>query len=141
MRVSLGARIGVAVLVLAVSRCGGGSSGNPGAPSNPGGGTAVTIGIVGERGAQSFSPNPASVRQGDMVTWRNTDSVAHRIVFNDNTLDTGDIAPGATATARIMPSDGANYHCSIHPGMVGAISQAVGGPPPCTGLYCVEPGN
>jgi plastocyanin len=136
-----GAIAGALVLALAASRCGGGSGGNPNAPNNPSSGNATTIGIVGDRGAQSFTPNPASVRQGAMLTWRNNDTVVHHIVFNDGSLDTGDIAPGSTAAAKAMPSDGANYHCTIHPGMIGAISQAAGPPPPCTGVYCIEPAN
>jgi plastocyanin len=72
-----------------------------------------------------------------MVTWRNNDSVAHRIVLNDGTGDTGDIGPGATSRAVRLPAAGANYHCSIHPGMVGAIRATSGDPaPPCTGTYC-----
>jgi plastocyanin len=141
MRFSTAAAAGVLVLVFAASRCGGGSGGSPNAPSNTSSGNPFVIGIVGDLGATSFQPNPATVRQGDLVTWRNSDSVVHHIVFNDGTLDTGDIAPGATATARVMPSDGANYHCTIHPGMIGGISKAAGGPPPCTGLYCVDPGD
>jgi hypothetical protein len=35
-----------------------------------------------------------------------------------------------------MPGGGTNYHCQIHPGMIGAVSGGSGGAPPCTGLYC-----
>jgi plastocyanin len=70
-----------------------------------------------------------------MISWRNNDSVTHRMVLNDGTFDTGDIAPGATSTARPLPTNGANYHCMIHPGMIGAIAGS-NGPPPCTGQYC-----
>ncbi len=68
--------------------------------------------------------------------WRNNDTVVHRIVSNDGTFDTGDIAPGATTRAIQSPSAGTNYHCSIHPGMIGAVN-ATGGapPPPCQGTY------
>ena len=68
------------------------------------------------------------------IAWRNTDGVVHRIVANDGSFDTGDIAPGATSAPRTLTADGANYHCSIHPGMVGAINSAAGAPPPCSGL-------
>jgi plastocyanin len=122
-------------LVLTCSGCGG-SSGSPSAPSTSTGG-ASTITIVGERGAQSFSPNPGSPGQNQRVVWRNNDNVTHRIVLNDGSRDTGDIAPGATTAAMQLPSDGANYHCSIHPGMVGSVRAGGGAPPPpCTGPYC-----
>jgi plastocyanin len=96
----------------------------------------VTITITSQNGAQSFSPNPASAG-GQMVVFRNNDSVAHRVVLNDGSIDTGNINPGATSAAVQMPSAGTNYHCSVHPGMVGAVSGTSGQPPVCEGLYCV----
>jgi plastocyanin len=128
---------GALAVVLAASGCGGGgSSGSPSAPAAPGGG-ASTISIVGDNGAQSFSPNPGSLGQDQIVIWRNNDSVMHRIVLNDGTVDTGDIGPGTTSRAVRLPAAGTNYHCSIHSGMVGAIRAAGGNPaPPCTGVYC-----
>ena len=127
---------GSILAALAAPSCGGsgspaGGSGNPAPPAG-----ASTISILGDRGAQSFSPNPASVSQGSMLVWRNTDSVVHHIVLNDGSLDAGDIAPGAFSPALRLGTDGANYHCTIHPTMVGSINRATGEPPPCTGLYC-----
>ena len=111
--------------------CGGDST--PSSPSaTP---TPATITIVGQSGAQAFSPNPASLG-GQMVVFRNNDSVAHRVVLNDGSVDTGDIAPGATSRAVAMPDSGTNYHCQTHPGMIGAVSSGSGPPPPCTGIYC-----
>lgn len=129
MRASLLAR-SIVVALMAWS-CGGG--GSPTAPPAEG---PRAIEILGDRGAQSFTPNPASVSQGEMVMWRNTDSVVHHIVFNDGSLDSGDIAPGASSTAKRMGVNGANYHCTIHPGMVGSINSSGGTPPPCQGPYC-----
>ncbi len=71
-----------------------------------------------------------------MVVFRNNDSVAHRVMLNDGSIDTGDIAPGATSRAVAMPGTGTNYHCQIHPGMIGAVSGWSGTPPECTGQYC-----
>jgi plastocyanin len=113
--------------------CGGGGSGNPASPS-PSSDT-VTITIVGDRGAQSFSPNPASAA-GQLVVFRNNDTVVHRVRLNDLSVDTGDIAPGATSRAVRIPQAGTNYHCFLHLTMVGAVSGATTPPPPCTGLYC-----
>ena len=126
----------VSALVVLVG-CGGGDSAPPPAgPTPPPANASTTVSIVGDRGAQSFNPNPATVVQGQTVAWQNSDSVTHRIVSNDGLLDTGNIAPGAASSARSLTTDGANYHCSIHPGMVGAINGAGGTPPPCTGIYC-----
>ena len=74
---------------------------------------------------------------GGTVAWANRDSAVHRIVANDGSFDTGDISPGATSRAITVSGSGANYHCSIHPAMIGAIGAAQGQPPPpCTGQYC-----
>jgi plastocyanin len=119
--------------------CGGSGYDSP-APS--GGGQspppsgANTVAVVGDRGAQSFNPNPAALSAMRGISWRNSDSVVHRIVANDGSFDTGNISPGATSGTITVAADGTNYHCSIHPGMVGAINAASGVPPPCTGQYC-----
>ena len=115
---------------LLLAACGGGGS-SPSGP-NPG---ALTITITRQNGSQSFSPNPASAG-GQTVVFRNTDSVVHRVRLNDGSVDTGDIAPGATSAPVQMPAGGTNYHCSVHPDMIGAVSGTAGGPPPCEGPYC-----
>jgi plastocyanin len=140
MRVILGVTAGV-LLAMAVG-CGGSgntySSANPASPtpSSTSPSNAVVITIVGMNGTLSFTPNPASVPNGQLVVWHNADSVTHHIVLNDGTIDTGDIAPGGTSAAITMRTSGANYHCTIHPTMVGSINTATGAPPPCTGPYC-----
>jgi plastocyanin len=122
---------------LAVYGCGSSTSSSPTSPSptnptptspTPGNPTgtaappagAITINVVRENGAQSFSPNPATVPPGQMVVWHNVDTVTHRVVLNDGNLDTGNIAPGAFSAPMILRAVGA-YHCSIHPSMVGTI--------------------
>ena len=70
----------------------------PSTPSTPAAPTGViTINVVRENGAQSFSPNPATVPAGQTVVWHNVDVVVHRVVLNDGKLDTGDIAAGLSA--------------------------------------------
>ena len=120
-----------AAALVGVCACGGGSDTSPGpTPTGP-----VTISIVGERGGQSFSPNPASAA-GRAVVFKNNDSVVHRVRLNDLSVDTGDIAPGATSREVMMPNTGTNYHCFLHPTMIGAVGAPAQPPPPCTGQYC-----
>ena len=125
---------------LAAAACGGDGGGSPTAPSPAGGaGTSAadTVNITMTAGAQSFTPNPLTRSQNSGVSWRNGDSTVHRIVANDGSFDTGDIAPGATSAVMAQSAAGTNYHCSIHPAMVGSIGTAQGQPPPpCTGQYC-----
>jgi plastocyanin len=139
-------RTAILTAVVAATSCGGGSSGSyggsssssPTAPTAAGPASAVTITIVRQNGAQSFSPNPASVG-GQTVVFRNADTVLHRVRLNDDTVDTGDIAPGATSREVQMPAGGTNYHCPIHPNMIGSVRPSDGGtPPPCAGVYCGE---
>jgi plastocyanin len=138
MRFPLG--FAAAAILVTCSGCGGGGDGyggNPGAPSPPPTTNTPVIAIVGDRGAASFAPNPGSGSQEQTIVWRNNDLVTHRIVANDGTFDSGDIAAGANSRVVQIPSAGTNYHCSIHPGMIGSLAASSGAPPPpCTGIYC-----
>jgi plastocyanin len=99
-------------------------SGNPSAPTPPPPPTssgAVTIDIVSNNGAQSFSPNPATLPAGQVVVWRNVDAITHRVALNNGSLDTGDLAPGASSQPMSINTGGGAYHCPIHPSMVGTI--------------------
>ncbi|HEY3384633.1 MAG TPA: hypothetical protein VGK32_22970 [Vicinamibacterales bacterium] len=134
---------GVAIaFALAGWACSGGSnySTSPSPTPTPGGGgggsASTTISIVGNLGGGSFTPNPGDAANGTTIAWMNNDSLTHRIVMNDGSLDTGNLAPGQTSAALTMKSNGGNYHCTIHPSMVGSIKSSTGQPPPCQGLYC-----
>lgn len=120
--------------------CGGGSGGGSSSSSSPTAPSTTpapqTILIIGQSGKQAFSPNPAAFG-GQSVVFKNNHTVTHRVVLNDGSIDTGDIAPGATSKAVTMPGSGTNYHCSIHPGMIGGVDAATGAPAPaCEGTYC-----
>jgi plastocyanin len=121
--------------------CGGSSygnnsgTGNPTMPTNTPG--VVTIDVVAINGAQSFSPNPATLPAGQMVVWHNVDRTTHRVMLNDGSVDTGDLAPGASSRPMTIAAGGAQYHCSIHPEMVGSVNQnTANAGVPCTGGYC-----
>ena len=131
----------VAALGLGVWGCSGnsysGNSGNPTAPTTSTTGV-VTINVVAINGAQSFSPNPASLPTGQMVVWHNVDSITHHVVLNDRSGDTGDLQPGASSQPMAIAAAGGQYHCSIHPVMVGSLNQDTSNMPaaPCQGAYC-----
>ena len=111
----------LAATVLSVFACGGSSPSAPTASSVPPA-RAIIIDVVGINGAQSFSPNPATVPLGGIVVWHNVDAVTHRVLFNDGELDTGNITPGSYSAAMSLLAPGP-YHCSIHPPMVGRIAR------------------
>jgi plastocyanin len=120
-----------------LSSCGGGSSGSVSTPTGPSSvsGNALIITITRQNGTQSFSPNPADAG-GKTVVFRNADTIVHRVQLNDGSIDTGNLAPGATSSTVTMPMAGTNYHCTLHPDMIGAVSGTSGEPPACTGVYC-----
>jgi plastocyanin len=131
------------VLVLGIWGCSGngysGASGaNPSSPTPTSSAGVVTINVVAINGAQSFSPNPATLPAGQMIVWHNVDTATHRVVLNDRSVDTGDLAPGASSQPMAIGAAGGQYHCSIHPVMVGSIKQNTSAPasPPCEGPYC-----
>ncbi len=134
---SLFTRSAALATVLALPSCGGGGGGStPVTPANPPASSDFIVTVVGQNGSMSFSPNPASAG-GRSVVFRNSDSITHRVVLNDGTIDTGDIAAGTSSRSVQMPSGGTNYHCQIHPTMVGRVNAQNGNPaPPCTGQYC-----
>jgi aldose sugar dehydrogenase len=127
-------------LVLAAA-CGGGGGGGYGStptttpPTTQPAGAGVadlTIMIVGMKGDMSYSPNPAVVKVGQKVAWRNADSTTHAILEDDTGgnqspysagFSTGDLAPGATSPPFTMRNAGTTgYHCGIHPTMVGTLT-------------------
>lgn len=144
-------KAGTAALVFAAAllaaHCGGSSGGGTTTPTSPstGGGTSgggtqttVTISITGQGGKLAFNPNPATVTAGQLVVFKNNDTVTHHVILDDSTIQTGDIAPGASSAAVAMGTSGSKtYHCTIHPGMVGGFNGADAEPPPnCNQAYC-----
>jgi plastocyanin len=108
------------------------------APSAPGTSTTasiVTVNVVAIRGAQSFSPNPATLPAGVQVVWHNVDSITHRVVLDNGSVDTGNLAPGASSQPMTIGASGASYHCSIHPEMIGSINQDTSAQPSPTPGY------
>jgi plastocyanin len=122
--------------------CGGGGGGSsPTAPSSaappaPSSAT-VMVSVIGSIGNSAFRPNPVQAASGDTVMFRNNDVTAHRIVMDDGSADLGDIAPGATSRGFTVRSGSAlQFHCTLHPSMVGSINGATAPePPPCIDSY------
>jgi plastocyanin len=111
-----------ALFGLTLYNCGGDNS-TPTTPSSPGTTADVMITIQGQAGNMSFSPNPATVRAGQTVAWRNADSLTHTATQDASGFDTGNITAGATSTPILFNTAGSlSYHCSIHPSMVGTVT-------------------
>lgn len=96
--------------------------------STPSSATTSIVTIVGQKGMLSFEPNPLLLAEGALIVWRNTDAATHRIVMNDGSFDSGNIAPGGWSPVMRLGSSG-SYHCTIHPTMMfGSITWAAGDP-------------
>jgi plastocyanin len=123
-----------AAALFAVS-CGGGGSTAPTPPPTGGGTNTVTITITGQGGVLAFNPNPANVSPGQVVVFKNNDTVAHHVLLDDGT-QTPDI-PGGATSAAVAIGNSKGYHCTIHPGMVGGFNGTQVEPPPnCNQAYC-----
>ncbi|WP_411092112.1 cupredoxin family copper-binding protein [Streptomyces sp. 049-1] len=116
---------GVFALALTASAgCSNGGGGDGGRPtesaSSPvtGGGTKVTIKDF------TFQPASLTVSPGAKVTVINNDTTTHTLTASKGgSFDTGDVAPGksATFTAPSQPGD-FPYTCTIHPFMKGTLT-------------------
>lgn len=120
------------LLLLGVTAgCGGGSSStpSPSAPSptpspTPSGSASTTVTIPTNArtlGTAAYVPNPATIAQGAVVTWSNTDSTTHDIVSDTGAFDSGRMAPNDNFKFTFSAKGTFPYHCSIHPGMTGTI--------------------
>jgi len=87
------------------------------------GNSSVSI-VAGSRTltTNAFSPNPVAISQGMSVTWMNNDSITHTSTGNNGEWDSGSLAPGASFTKTFSSAGTFQYHCAIHPGMVGTVT-------------------
>lgn len=99
-----------------------GSSPSPVAPTPAGASNAFTIDIAEINGSNSFIPSPAAINADQVAIWRNTDTVTHHVVFDDGSVDIGTLAPGTISQPIAVVPGTHNYHCTIHPEMVGTVS-------------------
>ena len=126
-----GAAFVVAAAVAFANCGGGGESANNSSPSQPSPAQtpspstsgAVTINIATTNGgANAFQPNPMTVAAGQSMVWKNNTNDDHHIVMDDGSGDSGTIKPGASSGQIPLKSSSGNYHCTIHPSMVGSIN-------------------
>jgi plastocyanin len=107
---------------LIAASCGssGGGGSTPTSPTTPpagggGGGAAtnVTITITGQGGTLAFTPNPATIAPGQMVVFKNNDTVAHHVMLDDGTVQTPDIRAGRDERAG-RDGERRRQHVSLH---------------------------
>jgi plastocyanin len=64
-----------------------------------------------------FSPITLTVAKGTMVTWKNTDGLAHTATSDSGVWDTGNLASGASTTTTFTTAGTFAYHCTYHASM------------------------
>ena len=77
--------------------------------------------IVSASDANTFSPANPTITHGQTVCWENTGSVGHTVT-DDGGAFNASLASGATFTHVYALPGVFPYHCTIHAGMVGAIT-------------------
>jgi plastocyanin len=75
----------------------------------------------------AFDPNDASVAAGGTVKVTNRGQASHTITFDDVQLDTGTVAPGASAELKAPDAPGSySYHCNVHPARMRGVLVVLG---------------
>jgi plastocyanin len=123
--------IALSGIVACAIACGGGySTPSPSpsplpSPTPPAGGSSSSIVIpagASALGNRAFSPDDITVAAGTTVTWTNTDSVAHTSTSNVDGWNSGIVGPSAQFSFTFPTAGTFEYHCAIHPGMVGTVT-------------------
>lgn len=70
----------------------------------------------------AFNPTTITVKAGAKVTWTNNDGFAHTVTLDDNSVDSGNIAGGATFDNTFAAAGTFAYHCKIHASMHGTVT-------------------
>jgi plastocyanin len=96
------------------------SPATPPASSGPASSVSIPAGAA-VLGTAAFAPDALTVDAGTTVTWTNTDSVAHTSTSDASGWDSGIVAPGGHFSHSFQTAGTFQYHCAIHPGMVGTV--------------------
>ncbi len=75
-----------------------------------------------------FDPPQVTVQPGDTVEWKNEDIFTHTATADDNSFDSGEIAPGKSWQMTFSKAANVGYYCMLHPNMKASIVVATGAP-------------
>lgn len=70
----------------------------------------------------AYAPSPISVSVGTTVSWLNNDSTTHTSTANNGAWASPNVAPGGRYNFTFSAAGSFQYHCAIHPGMVGTVN-------------------
>jgi len=69
----------------------------------------------------AYSPNPITVQAGATITWVNNDLISHTSTSNGGIWSSDTIPPGGSFARTFQSAGTFQYHCAIHPNMVGTV--------------------
>jgi|BarGraIncu01121A_1022015.scaffolds.fasta_scaffold03771_6 plastocyanin len=100
------------------------SSTNPSPSPNPSASPVTSTSNQNTISVQNyaFSPSTLSIQKGANVTWKNGDSVPHRILSDTNAFNSPVLNNGDVYTFQFNNTGTFAYHCSIHTNMTGTIT-------------------
>ncbi len=70
----------------------------------------------------TFLQGSGTIQAGQTFTMYNEDVLGHTLTFDDKSVDSGVITPGASFAFSVPTPGVYTYHCSIHPTMKGSIT-------------------
>lgn len=71
--------------------------------------------------SMSFEPRTLKVKVGTAVIWTNHDVGSHTVLFDDESVNSGELEPGESFEFTFSTPGTYNYHCSIHPEQMKAV--------------------
>ena len=119
----------VGLITITVAACG---DGPPPSSSASGGGGGAPIGSVASSGAatttvnevtgQKFNPNSATVKVGQVVEWKNADTIAHNVTFDGHDeVSNSNMNACDTFLVKFTTAGSYAFHCTYHDGMTGTV--------------------
>ena len=109
----------------ALLACGGSDTTSPGSNQNPNpnpGGGSPTVTTAVNMSGNRFTPAAIRVSPGAIVTFTNSDGIAHNATFTSTAISsTGNFSTGSQTVT--MPAAAATYpySCTLHAGMNGTV--------------------
>ena len=71
--------------------------------------------------SSGYSPASLTVAMGSTITWTNNDNTAHTVTTDDGSINSGDIAAGASYTKTFTAAGTFNYHDAHNTNMKGVL--------------------
>lgn len=71
--------------------------------------------------SSAYSPASLTIVSGSTVTWTNNDNMAHTVTTADESINSGDIAPGSSYTKTFTMTGTYNYYDAHNTSMKGAL--------------------